>query len=132
PAPRDAIALSTLARLEQRGDLEGVAAGYLLLGDAARAAAYLERAPASADVAADRALVMLTTGAPADALVALDAVLDKAPRHPQALWNRALALRDLGLVRMASDAFAAAAALGEPGWADEARERARALGEQAD
>jgi len=131
-APGDAIPLPTLARLEERGDLHGVAAAYLLLGDAARARTYLERAPASADVAADRALVLLTAGAPAEALVALDGVLDRAPKHPQALWNRALVLRDLGLARLASEAFGAVAELGEPGWADEARERAKALSDQAD
>jgi cellulose synthase operon protein C len=130
--PADAIPLPTLARLEERGDLHGVAAAYLLLGDPARAHAYLERAPASNDVAADRAFVLLAGGKPAEALVALDGVLEKAPRHPQALWNRALALRDLGLVRLASEAFAAVAEIGERGWADEARERAKAVSDQAD
>ena len=131
-APSDAISLDTLARLEQRGDLHGVAAGYLLLGDPARATAYLERAPASADVAADRGFVLLATGHPAEALIALDGVLERVPRHPQALWNRALALRDLGLVRLAAAAFeTAAAAAGDPGWADEARARAKALADEA-
>jgi tetratricopeptide (TPR) repeat protein len=129
-AQTDAIGLPTLARLEERGDMHGVAAAYLLLGDAARARGYLERAAASSDVEADRALVLLTTGAPAEALVALDGVLDKAPRHPQALWNRALALRDLGLPLLASEAFTSIAELGEPGWADEGRERAKALSDQ--
>ena len=129
--PRDAIALDTLARLEQRGDLHGVAAGYLLLGDPARATAYLERAPASDDVAADRGFVLLATGHPAEAVVALDGVLEHAPRHPQALWNRALALRDLGLVRLAAQAFEAAAAASEPGWAAEATARAAALTAEA-
>ncbi|TMQ24547.1 MAG: CHAT domain-containing protein [Deltaproteobacteria bacterium] len=130
-APADTIALDALAALERRGDLHGVAAAYLLLGDPPRAMAYLERAT-GLDVAADRALVQLGAGHPAEALVALDGVLAAVPRHPQALWNRALALRDLGLVRMAVETFEAVAALGEPGWADEARARARALAEQAD
>jgi tetratricopeptide (TPR) repeat protein len=131
-AAADVIALPTLAELERRGDLHGVAAAYLLLGDAARARPYLERAVAGPDVAADRALVALTTGHPDDALIALDGVLAVAPRHPQALWNRALALRDLGLPRMAVAAFDAAAALGEPGWAEEARTRAGALAAETD
>jgi len=131
-APADAIALPTLAELERRGDLHGVAAAYLLLGDPTRAGAYLERAAAGADVAADRALVLLTTGHPAEALVALDGVLQAAPRHPQALWNRALALRELGLPRMAIEAFEAVTALGEPGWAGEAREHAKALADATD
>ena len=132
PAPADRIGLDTLAALERRGDLHGVAAGYLLLGDWARATAYLERAAQGPDVAADRALVLLTTGRPAEALVALDGVLAAAPRHPQALWNRALALRDLGLARIAVEAFEAVTALGEPGWADEAGARATALADQTD
>jgi hypothetical protein len=132
PAPADPIGLDTLAALERRGDLHGVAAAYLLLGDPARATAYLDRAAASPDVAADRALALLTTWRPADALIALDGVLTAAPRHPQALWNRALALRDLGLSRMTVEAFDAVAALGEPGWADEARARGRALADETD
>jgi cellulose synthase operon protein C len=126
----DDIALPTLAELERRGDLHGVAAAYLLLADPARAGAYLERAAATADVMADRALVLWLAGHPAEALVALDGVLAAAPRHPQARWNRALALRDLGLVRMAAEAFAAVAELDEPGWAAEARARATALADQ--
>ncbi|HMG20309.1 MAG TPA: zf-HC2 domain-containing protein, partial [Kofleriaceae bacterium] len=131
-AAADQIGLDTLAALERRGDLHGVAAAYLLLGDPARAAVYLERAAAGPDVLADRALVLLAAGRPADALIALDGVLAAAPRHPQALWNRALALRDLGLPRMAVAAFAAVAALNEPGWADEARARGQTLAAQTD
>jgi tetratricopeptide (TPR) repeat protein len=132
PAAADAIALPTLAELDRRGDLHGVAAAYLLLGDPARARTYLERAPANPDVAADRALVLLVTGHPDEALIALDGVLEAAPRHPQARWNRALALRDLGLPRMAVAAFEAAAELGEPGWAEEAQARAKALAAETD
>ena len=125
----DAISLDTLARLEREGDLHGLAAAQLLLGDPARALAALERAGATTDVEADRALLLLASGKPADALVALDAILERAPDHPQARWNRALALRDLALPMMAADAFEAAAALGEPGWADEAKRRAGELAE---
>jgi len=131
-APADTIPLDTLARLERGGDLHGVAAAYLLLGDPARATAYLDRATASPDVMADRALVLLAGGHPAEALVALDGVLEAAPRHPQARWNRALALRDLGLSRLAIEAFGAVAELGEPGWTDEARARGKALADEAD
>jgi hypothetical protein len=136
-AARDAISLETLAALERRGDLHGVAAAQLLLGETARAQATLERAgDASAgsgaaadalDRAADRALLQLVAGRAAEALVALDAVLERAPGHGPALWNRALALRDLDLPLMAAEAFTAAAAGGEPGWAAEASVRAREL-----
>ena len=57
-------------------------------------------------------------------------MLDAAPRHPQALWNRALALRDLGLALAAAEAFEAVAALHEPGWADEARAHAQQLADE--
>jgi hypothetical protein len=130
-ATAEQIPLDALAGLERRGDPHGVAAGYLLLGDPARAETYLAKATGP-DAAADRALVELTAGRAEAALIALDRVLASAPRHPQALWNRALALRDLGLPRMAVQAFEAVAALGEPGWADEARQRARVLAADTD
>jgi hypothetical protein len=125
--PADDVPLDTLARLERRNDLHGVAAAYLLLGDRSRASVYLDRAAATADVTADRALVQLLAGHPAEALITLHGVLTTDPRHPQALWNRALALRDLGLTASAAEAFDAVAALGEPGWAAEAAGRAREL-----
>lgn len=124
--PPEAISLDTLAGLERKGDLHGVAAAYMLMRDASRASAYLDRATPSADVAADRALLLLTEH-PGDALVVLDGVLETSPGHAQALWNRALALRDLGLVASSAAAFSAVAERNEPGWADEARARARAL-----
>lgn len=126
-APRDAISLDTLAQLERRKDFHGVAAAFVMLGDPSRAATYLDRAAADPDVTADRALLQLQAGHPADALITLDGVLAARPRHPQALWNRALALRDLGLDASAAEVFEAVAALGEPGWAAEARARAQRL-----
>lgn len=123
----EAISQDTLARLERRNDFHGVAAALLLTGDPTRAAQYLGRAAPGPDVAADRALLQLAARHPEEALITLDGVLSAAPRHPQALWNRALALRDLGLVLSAAEAFEAVAALNEPGWADEARDRARRL-----
>ena len=126
----DPVPLETLARLEQRGDRHGVAVGYLLRGDAARAVSYLNGP--GPDVAADLALTLLLGGHPDDALIALDGVLAAQPRHPQALWNRALALRDLGLTAAAAAAFDAVAALDEPGWAAEARLRAQRLRAETD
>ncbi|NVB83830.1 MAG: CHAT domain-containing protein [Kofleriaceae bacterium] len=125
-AAAETLSLDMLAGLERKGDLHGVAAAYLLMRDASRASAYLDRATPSADVAADRALLLLTEH-PDDALIALDGVLETSPGHAQALWNRALALRDLGLVASSAAAFSAVAEKNEPGWADEARARARAL-----
>lgn len=129
-APKDTISLDTLAQLEHRNDLHGVAAAFVMLGDPSRAAAYLDRAAADPDVTADRALLQLQAGHPAEALITLDGVLATRPRHPQALWNRALALRDLGLDASAAETFDAVAALGEPGWAAEAEARADQLWRQ--
>ncbi len=125
--PAEPISLEVMARLEQRGDHHGVAAAHLLLGDPARALSAFQRAGEGPDVASDRALALLASGKPADALVVLDEVLERAPDHAPARWNRALALRDLELPLSAAEAFEAAAASGEPGWSDEARRRAAEL-----
>ncbi|TMQ11819.1 MAG: hypothetical protein E6J91_22120 [Deltaproteobacteria bacterium] len=123
----DAISLDILAKLEHQNDFHGVAAAYLLRGERPQAAAYLDRAAAGADVLADRALLQLQAGHPTEALITLDSVLAIRPWHPQALWNQALALRDLGLDASAAETFESVAALGEPGWAAEARVRAQQL-----
>ncbi len=121
------VALERMAALERRGDLHGVGAGYLLSGDPRRAAERLKKAARSPDVDADRALAALLEGKREAALAQLDAVLGAAPRHPQATWNRAIVLRDLGLPLAAAEQLDAVAALGEAGWSDEARTRAAGL-----
>ncbi|MCY0998956.1 CHAT domain-containing protein [Myxococcus sp. MISCRS1] len=128
--PRELVPLQALAKLEEQGDLQGLAVGHLLRGEREQAADYLQRAPASPDVDSDKAVVALTKGELESALVLLDGVLEKHPRHPQALWNRALVLRELGLDALAAEAFDTVASLGEPGWAEEARERAAVLRRQ--
>ncbi|MCP3100992.1 CHAT domain-containing protein [Myxococcus sp. K15C18031901] len=130
--PRERVSLQALAKLEEAGDLQGLGVGHLLRGEREQAADYLQRVPASPDVDSDRAVVAMTKGELEVALTLLDGVLGQAPRHPQALWNRALVLRELGLEASAAEAFDAVAALQEPGWADEARERAGALRRQLD
>jgi len=129
PSDQADAPLSALAQLEQRGDLHGVAAGYLLLGDWQRAEHYLGQAHDTAPVHHDRAVVALARGRSDLALSMLDDALAGAPASPQVLWNRGLALRDLGLVLLAAESFDRVAAAGEPGWADEAGERAGALRE---
>lgn len=124
---REDVPLATLARLEQTGDLHGVAAGLVLSGDDARAEEFLARAPASVDVDADRAAVLLDRGQTQAALEALDAVLARKPDHAQALFNRALALRNLDVPLAAAEAFARVADLHEKGWEQEARAQAESL-----
>lgn len=125
--PADVVSPATLAELERRGDWHGIAAAYLMMNEARLAATYLDRAVPSADVASDRSLVERAAGDLPAALVTLDGVLEGAPRHAQALWNRAVVLRDLGLTLSAAQAFTQVAELGEPGWSEEARANAKAL-----
>lgn len=121
------LPLRELARMEERGNLLGIADAYLLHGDAKQAASYLGRAPATLDRDCDRAVVAMESGNYEEALTLLDGVLKVKPDHPQALWNRGLVLREMGLTMMAAEAFDAVAKLGEPGWAEEAKDRARTL-----
>jgi hypothetical protein len=124
---REAVPLDSLATLERRGDARGVAAGWLLSGEPERAAGSLERAGDSPDADSDRAAVALARGQLEEALERANRALAAAPRHPQASWNRALTLQQLGLTASAARAFDAVAALGEPGWQEEAKKRAEAL-----
>ncbi len=124
---REEVRVDSLARLEARGEWRGLADGYLLGGEPERAAAALARAGESADVESDRAALALRAHDASAALRHAARALALAPGHAQAAWNRALALRDLALVRTAANAFAAIAARGGKGWSDEARTRAAAL-----
>lgn len=123
-APHESVALMAIAELDKRGDVHGVGVLELLNGERRQAAAYLERAGESVNVLADRAALALADRQPERALALADAALAKQANHGPALWNRALALRDLGLQRASAAAFREVAKLGEPGWSDEARERA--------
>lgn len=125
--PAEKVPFQTLAKLEKAGDTRGLATAWLLNGDREAAADYLRQAPESASVDSDRAVVALSKGRYEEALTLLDGVLARQPSHPQALWNRGLALRELGLELTAAQSFAKVAALNEPGWSNEARERQQAL-----
>jgi tetratricopeptide (TPR) repeat protein len=120
----------TLAALEERGDEHGLALALLLEGRLQQAAAQLDRLArpsASAAVWSDQAALALERGDAPGALQLTDRVLAAQPGHPQALWNRAVALQMMGRRPAAAAAFSRVAALGEPGWADEARSRAALL-----
>jgi len=123
----EALPVELLAGLERTHDARAAAAAALLTGNAAIAAAELARAPETPDVLSDRAAVALVQGDPDLAVIATAGALARAPGHPQALWNRALALHALGLDRSAAAAFDALAARGEPGWCEEARGQAAML-----
>ena len=127
----DALPLRPLAELEERQDFRGIAAAYALRGDWQQAEAFLARAAPSADKDNDRAVVALSRQRWEEALELLGGALRQEPRHPQALWNRGLALRGRGLLRQAEASFREVAALPgqDAGWREEAEARANELRE---
>ncbi len=96
-----------LARLSRNGDCAGLAAAYLLSGELVRAQRqYAEPGClGNLELTADRAALEVALGNPARALELADEVLAVHPAHPVAMWNRALALRDLKLGLAAAAAF---------------------------
>ncbi|QRK09340.1 CHAT domain-containing protein [Archangium violaceum] len=123
------LSLRELAALEERNDLRGIAAAYLLRSAPAQAVAFLERMPPSPERDNDRAVAALSLGRAEEALALLDDVLEAHPGLPQALWNRGLVLRELGLTLQAVECLEQVAALREPGWSEEARALAARLRE---
>jgi len=131
-AGREAISPAAIAELDRAGDCRGVAAAYVLSGELVRADDTYARCSAGAEDAeldADRAGLAVLRDHPEEALRLADRTLVARPDHPVALWNRALALRDLGLGLAAAEDFDRVAAL-DPAWAREARDRAAALRDQ--
>jgi hypothetical protein len=119
----------------QKKDEHGLSVAYLLNEEPAKAEKVLNRLRAggrSPELDSDLAVAMLQQGKNKEALQLLDEVLAKHPHHPQALWNRGVALRELDLPLMAAQAFSEVAALEEPGWSAEAEKRARSLRDATD
>lgn len=125
--PGEPIAPAVIADLDRAGDCHGVATAYVLSGEWIRADEHYRRCTASPDLDADRAGLAVLRGDLDAALELADRALDTAPDHTVALWNRALALRALGLELSAATAFDRVAALEQDtGWAQEARALNRA------
>jgi tetratricopeptide (TPR) repeat protein len=116
-----------LARLEKERDQHGLAVASLLEGRPDEAETHLTKVPESAAVLSDAAAVAIERGDAVRAQTLAKRALTNEPRHPQSLWNLAVALQLQGAHAEAAAAFAAVAALGEAGWAEEARQRAAAL-----
>jgi hypothetical protein len=121
-----------LEELDKRGDVKGVVNRWLFLGEPGPARTLLESAQTANGFDDERAVLALLDGHPMQALALTSAVLARHPNAPQALWNRALALRDLHADRAAAAAFDAVASLGESGWSEDARLRATDLRSMAD
>jgi hypothetical protein len=131
PAPERTARLGKLElQLAEDRNWRGQAAVALFANERDRAARALASAPSTPEVESDRAAVELIDADPAALVRALDHVdraLAAAPDLPIALWNRALVLAALDLPLAAAGELDRVAALGEPGWAGEARERAAVL-----
>lgn len=118
------------ADLEQAGNWHGLAVASLLAGRRETAAQAFARAPSTPQVDSDRAAFEILDGSPAAlerALEHVDRALAAEPDHAAARWNRALVLAALNLPLAAARELDRIGALGEPGWAGEARTRAALL-----
>ena len=122
----EAISPAVIAELDRKGDCRGVAAAYVLSGELIRAEDTYTRCPTSPELEADRAGLAVLRGQPEEALRLADRALVARPADPVALWNQALALRDLGLGLAAAESFDRVAVL-DSSWGQEASHRATAL-----
>jgi cellulose synthase operon protein C len=128
-SPGEPVPPEVVAQLARAGDCQGIAAAYVLAGELVRADDQYRRCPAGADVDADRAGLAVLRDQLDLAIGLTERVLDTAPDHTATLWNRALALRALGLEFSAGAVFERVAALERPrdaGWTHEASERTAA------
>jgi tetratricopeptide (TPR) repeat protein len=118
-----AVPMRLVDALESK-DPQGAAALFLLSHDWAQAEARFGKLPPSPEVDSDRAALALNRGDAAKALELAAAAIDRKPTLSQAMWNRALALSDLGFFGEAASAFRDVASLHEQGWSTEALQRA--------
>jgi cellulose synthase operon protein C len=126
-AGRETFSLAVLAELERRGDRASLAAAQASSGELEQARKVLLAEPASPVRQADLAAIELLAGRHELALEAADKAIAAAPDLASAHWNRALALRELGLTLTAASALERVASRAEPGWAQEAADKAAAL-----
>jgi hypothetical protein len=136
-AQTEQIGLAVLAGLEQRGDGPALVAAYALNGELEMATHVARPLPRTAARLSDRAALELLRAertADASAMASYQRALALAaealrldPGTPQAQWNQAIALRQLGLSLSAARAFEAVAARTQDGWSGEAADQARRL-----
>jgi len=122
-----------LGVVELLGEPHRIAALNLAAGrpDLAKARKVFEQAEKQrtrdhADLLCDLAAAYYAKGKHPEALALLDRALRERPKHRQALWNRALVYRELGLHLLAVRDFGAVKQIDpDPRWQDEATERQR-------
>lgn len=118
---REAISLETLAALEKRGDQKNLIAALASSGDLARAQQIAAKLPPEATTASDLAAIAFAQRDYEAALAHAFRATDRDPKLLPAWWNLGLVAHELGLPRVAKDAFTRIAASGEPGWSAEAK-----------
>ncbi|HEY5927576.1 MAG TPA: zf-HC2 domain-containing protein, partial [Kofleriaceae bacterium] len=126
----EAIALETLAALEKKGDNRNLLAALASSGDVARAVQIAAKLPDDAATASDRAALALASRDFETALAHAYRAVDLDDKLVPAWWNLALVARELGLPRVAADAFKRVIAAGERGWSDEAKTELAAVARQ--
>lgn len=125
------LPLKALGQLEEDQKFRELALAYLVRGKPQDALDALKNAPPSVEVDNDRAAALIALKRYDEALKLLDPILAQRPDHPQALWNQALAFEGLRQTQRAAELFEKVARLNEPGWSDEATQRAKALRKDA-
>lgn len=123
----EAISLDTLAALEKRGDLRNLVAALASSGDLARAEQVAAKLPPDAATESDRAAIAFARRDAEAALAHAFRATDADPSLLAAWWNLGLVAHELGLPRVAKDAFAKIVSRGEPGWSAEAAKEIDAL-----
>lgn len=126
----ESVPLQRLSARQQAGDDLGLAALYLVSGNLAEAERVLKASPESVRRDADLAALLLARSRYEAALEHADRALRLSPDDAVALWNRGLALRELGLPLAAGRMFDRVSVLGEPGWSREASDLADELREE--
>src|SRR5262249_41378182 len=114
--------LPLLARLEAQGKHLAIAEAYLERRAPEAARPYLDRAGQGAEALSSPAGLGLRGGRREDAVGHAGRARSLEPQLKAARWNRALALRELGLSLTAAADLDEVAASNEPGWASEAKQ----------
>lgn len=127
---REAISLEMLAALEKRGDRRNLVAALASSGDLARAEQVAATLPADAATESDLAAIAFAARDPEAALVHAFRATDRDAALLSAWWNLGLIAHELGLPRVAKDAFQRVAAGGEAGWSAEAASEIAGLDRQ--
>jgi cellulose synthase operon protein C len=129
--PAAVAPIETVSALRARGDGRGELALWLWAGDLDEAGGVVSpaghRPGDDPDLDNDLAVLAMRQSRLEPALALLNGILHAHPHHRQARWNRALLLERRNDIAGAIRDFRAVVGQGEPGWSEEAEQRARRL-----